>query len=121
MEKSGGTMNESQSVARVVISVADFVEVRSCITDVHRAHLKRWLFAGRRMGLHDGQIFYGRVPGEPPGPYIAIWVRENADPAYIVKPDGRRWSVADAVRNVPLGNFDRLEAALQFIRPVPTD
>lgn len=114
-------MNKHQSVSRVVISVADFVETRSCITDAHRAHLKRWLFAGRRMGLHDGQIFFGQVSGEPSGPYIAIWVRENADPAYVVKPEGRRWIVSDAIRNMPLGNFDRLEAALQFIRPVSAD
>ncbi len=91
---------------------------RPTITERHHAHLLRWLHAGRRMGLHDGQVTVTSRPGEPRVLQAVIWVRENADPAYTVTPGRANWTVSDCVRNQRLGEFRTFEAALDFIRPV---
>ena len=50
--------------------------------------------------------------------HVMVWVRENADPAYMVRPEGMRWLVIDHVRSHKLGSFSSFEAALHCIRPV---
>ena len=52
--------------------------------------------------------------------HVLVWVRENADPAYMIRPEGMRWQVIDHVRSHKLGNFPSFEAALHCIRPVLT-
>lgn len=88
----------------------------------HVAVLTRWLQAGRSMGLCDASAFQSRrgdVAGiEPNTDYILVWVRENADPAYMVTPAGSHWTVSDCVRQQVLGRLRSFEDALNFIRPV---
>ncbi|MDG6095493.1 hypothetical protein LOC54_10325 [Acetobacter sp. AN02] len=84
----------------------------------HREYLSRWLTAGLPMGLCDADI--GADPGssaQDPD-IVMVWVRETADPAYTVRPQGTRWVVADAIRNRELSREGSFEAALNFIRPV---
>ena len=75
----------------------------------------RWLEAGRTMGLCDAAS-YG--PDDEGREYVLVWVRENADPAYMISPDGRSWTVRDCVRDQPLARVASFEDALRFIRPV---
>lgn len=91
---------------------------RPVVTDQHRDYLERWMRAGRRMGLHDSQIYQGRSRDEPQGDYIVVWVRENADPAYVIAAAGATWVVTDTIHDVALGTFCTIQTALQFIRPV---
>lgn len=100
------------------VAGGNVIPFRASINEAQQVYLRRWLTAGRCMGLHDGHVCAGRGRGEPPGSYIVIWVRENADPAYIVAPEGQFWRVRDNIRDVALGSFRSLEAALRFIRPV---
>lgn len=100
------------------IAADNVVPFRANISDRQQLYLRRWLTAGRCMGLHDGYVCTGSGRGEPSGSYIAVWVRENADPAYTVAPEGSFWRVRDSIRNATLGSFRTLEAALHFIRPV---
>lgn len=100
------------------IAAGNVIPFRTNVTDSQQAYLRRWLAAGRCMGLHDGQVCAGTGCGEPAGSYIVVWVRENADPAYVVAPEGSFWRVRDSIRDATLGSFRTLEAALNFIRPV---
>ena len=93
------------------------VVLRQRVMVHHRAVLRRWLEAGRCMGLCDASA-YPRVPGEIETDYVLVWVRENADPAYMVTPDGMRWRVQDCIRGELLGRHPSFEAALHSIRPV---
>ena len=98
--------------------VADnLIPFRFKVTPQHGAYLLRWLAAGRRLGLHDAAVSFGEPADPRPGGEVLIWVRENADPAYLVAPDGPRWAVTDRLRSQVLGRFRSFEAALAFIRP----
>lgn len=94
------------------------IPLRHGITDRDIEYLDHWMRAGQRMGLHDSQVCHGRGGGEPQGDYIVLWVRENADPAYIIAAEGLTWKVADMIRGICLGSFRTIGAALHFIRPV---
>ncbi len=87
------------------------------ITPRHTALLARWLEAGRRMGLCDASAF-SPDRGERQRDYVLVWVRENPDPAYMIRCEGGTWSVTDAVRERELARLPSFAAALQFIRPV---
>ncbi|MDF7674869.1 hypothetical protein PT277_05965 [Acetobacteraceae bacterium ESL0709] len=79
----------------------------------HKAYLAKWLQAGHSMGLLDALV-------ELPSPLteqITIWVRENAEPAYIVTPVGRHWVLTDNLNEYELGRFLSLREALNMIRP----
>jgi len=81
----------------------------------HREYLMRWLDAGTRMGLCDADVCRDE---DTAAEQILVWVRENADPAYLVRPEGMRWVLTDHLRDHRLGTFENLESALQAIRPV---
>jgi hypothetical protein len=91
--------------------------LRQRIMPYHTGLLARWLDAGRRMGLCDAAAFTPR-PGEPPGDYVLVWVRENPDPAYKISPEAMQWVVTDCVRNTILSRQRSFAAALNFVRPV---
>ncbi len=88
----------------------------------HAALLARWLEVGRPMGLCDAMV----IPAERPrvGPdrpalaHVVVWVRENCDPAYIIRPERIGWLVIDALRDNELGRTRSFAAALHMIRPV---
>lgn len=84
----------------------------------HTALLARWLAAGQRMGLCNAQAFYPGKAERGQRDYVLVWVRENADPAYMVHPEGAVWAVTDVVRQQALVRSSSFGAALNFIRPV---
>lgn len=84
----------------------------------HTALLARWLAAGQRMGLCNAQAFYPGKSEPQQRDYVLVWVRENADPAYMVHPEGTVWVVTDMVRQMVLVRLSTFGAALNFIRPV---
>lgn len=83
----------------------------------HTALLARWLEAGRRMGLCDASAFFPDR-NDRRHDYVLVWVRENPDPAYMIKFAAGAWAVIDAVRERELARLSSFAAALQFIRPV---
>ena len=99
---------------------SNVVSLRLNFLPRHREHLQRWLQAAASMGICDADV--------SPRPtaqrdtvmleHVLIWVRETADPAYMIRPQGMRWLVIDHVRNHKLGSFSSFEAALHCIRPV---
>lgn len=101
---------------------SNVVQLHQRVLPRHAELLGRWLAAGRAMGLCDAAI----VPSDraqaaaiPPAPeYVLIWVRENIDPAYMIRPERLGWTVVDAVRERDLGRTKTLAAALHMIRPV---
>ncbi|MCQ8239454.1 hypothetical protein [Rhizosaccharibacter radicis] len=93
---------------------SNVVPMRLRILPRHREYLARWLDAGASMGLCDADACADGV--EPD--HVLVWVRENADPAYMIRPEGLRWHLIDQVRNSRLGSFPRFENALYAIRPV---
>ena len=87
----------------------------------HREYLLRWLDAGTAMGLCDVDV----APRTPAASavhleHVLVWVRECADPAYMIRPEGMRWLVVDHLRSHKIGSFASFEAALYCIRPVLT-
>jgi hypothetical protein len=109
------TQNEI-SAARPVDGL-NIVYLYQRVTLRHTELLARWLQAGRRMGLCNAEAFH---PGrhDRQRDYILVWVRENADPAYMVHAEGTGWVVTDTVRQAELAQLSSFEAALHFIRPV---
>lgn len=87
------------------------------ITQRHTALLARWLEAGRRMGLCDASAFFPDR-SERQRDYVLVWVRENPDPAYMIRFEAGSWAVIDAVREHELARLPNFAAALHFIRPV---
>jgi hypothetical protein len=118
-------MNAIAPLAAGWSEVSNVVAFRPRLSQSDRELLARWVKAGRRMGLHDGQILHRTADGahDPFGTAV-IWVRENPDPAYLVRPEGLGWAVIDHLRETVLGRFPSFAAALDFIRPalsfVPT-
>jgi hypothetical protein len=94
------------------------VDFRLRVLPRHMELVARWLEAGRVMGLCDAQPY--RCDPRRPGPaeHVVVWVRESADPAYMVAADGLHWTVTDCVRDLPLARLRSFEEALHFIRPV---
>ncbi len=88
------------------------VPLRLQVLPRHRSYLDRWLQAGARMGLCDADVGSGREAE------VFVWVRENPDPAYVVRTEGFSWVVIDHLRDRRLGLFRSFEAALYCIRPV---
>ncbi|MBV9538636.1 MAG: hypothetical protein JOY70_06855 [Acidisphaera sp.] len=93
------------------------VPFRLSVLPRHRVLLQKWLSAGRCMGLCDASL-YGPSADGPKTSYVLVWVRENADPAYMVFPEGARWVVTDHLRQHHLARVRTFEEALHFIRPV---
>lgn len=111
---SANKATAARPVPSVVEPSADgkVVPLRLNVLPRHRAYLQAWLEAGCRMGLCDADIGAGRDAE------IFIWVRENPDPAYVVRAQGLSWVVSDHLRDRKLGSFRDFEAALFCIRPI---
>jgi hypothetical protein len=92
------------------------VSLRTSFLPRHREYLMRWLDAGSCMGLCDADVSSRSENG--PIEHVLVWVRENADPAYLLRPEGMNWVLIDNLRDHRLGTFHRFEAALYAIRPV---
>ena len=101
---------------------SNVVSLRLSFLPRHREYLMRWLQAGASMGLCDADVSPRSTAqrGTATIEHVLVWVRENADPAYMIRPEGMRWLVIDHVRNHKLGNFSSFEEALHCIRPVLT-
>jgi hypothetical protein len=69
------------------------------------------------MGLCDASLCQPGSEGAK-SPYVLVWVRENADPAYMISAEGSRWAVTDHLRQNTLIRVQTFEEALYFIRPV---
>ena len=99
---------------------SNVVSLRLRFLPRHREYLMRWLQAGAAMGLCDADVS-PRTTNQDETlmlEHVMVWVRENADPAYMIRSEGMRWLVIDHVRNHKLGSFPSFEAALHCIRPV---
>jgi hypothetical protein len=110
-------MSMNTAVQTAVFVEHNVVPFRLSVLPRHLALLEKWLSAGRCMGLCDASLYQ---PGEggPKSPYVLVWVRENADPAYMVTPEGTRWVVTDYLRQRMLARVRTFDEALHLIRPV---
>ena len=98
---------------------ANVIPFRAGFLPRHREYLSRWLEAGLSMGLFDADIEMDRhAKASESVSYVLVWVRENADPAYMVRPQGNRWLLIDQLRGHSLGVYTSFEHALHTIRPV---
>lgn len=97
---------------------SNVIPFRLSVLPRHREYLARWLSAGLCMGLCDADIFIDDEVGSCDAEQILIWVRESADPAYIIRPIGSCWMVVDAIRGNMLSQQTSFELALNFVRPV---
>ncbi|NHN85931.1 hypothetical protein GOB93_14955 [Acetobacter musti] len=104
--------------ADITGATSNVVPFRMSVLQRHREHLARWLNAGLCMGLCDADVCVDDEAGYCNAEQILIWVRESADPAYIIRPMGSRWVVVDALRSNILSQQASFELALHFIRPV---
>ncbi|MCX5619279.1 MULTISPECIES: hypothetical protein [Bombella] len=94
---------------------AIIIPFRQKILPRHHHYLAQWLTASEPMGILDASI---ETMVEEPSPLIVIWVRENADPAYLIRLEGPQWVLMDCLREHELGRYTDLSAALHTIRPV---
>lgn len=101
-------------------STCKVIPLRQRILQRHREYLMRWLKAGEAMGLLDAAV--DTLSSSPVSYEVAeqvlIWVRENAEPAYIVRPEGRGWVLIDHLCDREIGRYVSFAAALRTIRPV---
>ena len=83
--------------AAMPAAISNVVPFRPRLSEAHRALLAAWVKAGRRMGLHDAEIVHRTPEGATdPAGMAVIWVRENPDPAYLVRFEGVGWAVVDS-------------------------
>ena len=99
-------------------SATNVVSLRQGFLPRHREYLMRWLEAGACMGLCDADISDHNDANEPDIEHVLVWVRENAKPAYMVRPEGMGWVLVDQIRDRQLATYSSFEAALHAIRPV---
>lgn len=98
------------------VSASNVVPFRLGFLPRHYEYLMRWLQAGMCMGLCDVDVA-SADKGEDIE-HVLVWVRENADPAYMIRPEGMRWVLIDQLRDRRLSSYRSFEAALYAIRPV---
>ncbi|MCX5615836.1 hypothetical protein NQF87_02415 [Bombella sp. TMW 2.2559] len=84
----------------------------------HHRHLAQWLAASERMGILDASIETASESTGTESYLVVVWVRENADPAYIISLNGPQWVLTDCLRDNELGRYRDLSEALHTIRPV---
>lgn len=84
----------------------------------HRHYLAQWLAASERMGILDASIEASPEQTDTTPSLVVVWVRESADPAYIISINGPQWVLTDCLRNNELGRYTDLAEALHTIRPV---
>lgn len=97
---------------------SNVIPFRQSVLPRHREYLARWLKAGLCMGLCDADIFSPSEASDDSMQQIVVWVRESADPAYLIRPSGSRWEIVDPIRETVLSRQATIELALNFIRPV---
>ncbi|CUW47203.1 hypothetical protein ATCC53582_01310 [Novacetimonas hansenii] len=95
---------------------SNVIPLRQGFLPRHYEYLMRWLEAGTCMGLCDVDVASAE-DGEGIE-HVLVWVRENADPAYMIQPEGMRWVLIDQLRERRLSSYRSFEAALYAIRPV---
>ncbi|MCT6879317.1 MAG: hypothetical protein ACRCVY_04795 [Commensalibacter sp.] len=95
---------------------SNIIPFRGCFLPYHHTYLKRWFEASVRMGICDIEVRKG--DSKISVDHILIWVRENANPAYIVRPLDHKWEVFDYIQKKRLGVYSIFEQALNSIRPV---
>lgn len=100
------------------VSSTNVVSLRQGLLPRHREYLMRWLQAGACMGLCDAEVADHDEYDEADIEHVLVWVRENANPAYMVRPEGMGWVLIDQIRERPLATYRTFEAALHAIRPV---
>ncbi|QDH17651.1 hypothetical protein [Swingsia samuiensis] len=107
-------------VSRTHAAGLNIIPLRQSVLPRHREYLSRWLEAGTRMGLFDAEIVETdkSVDHSKAIDYVLVWVRENPDPAYLLRPQGMRWILVDQLRDNELGSYASFEHALHTIRPV---
>lgn len=96
------------------------ISLRQRILTRHKKYLMRWLKAGESMGLLDAAVdtlSYSDISYETTE-QVLIWVRENSEPAYIVRPEGRCWVLIDHLQDREIGRYINFAIALRTIRPV---
>lgn len=101
--------------------VSNVIPLKLGLLPRHREYLSRWLEAGSRMGLFDAEITPSPLEGhdgEAQVAHVLVWVRENPDPAYMLRPHGMRWVLIDHLRGIEIGAYASFELALNTIRPV---
>lgn len=113
----------SQPTLPQATSLTNVVPLRQGVLPRHREYLSRWLEAGLCMGLFDAEIAtplhrHTVLSDETPIEHVLVWVRENPNPAYMLKPQGMRWVLIDHLRSHELGHYASFEVALNTIRPV---
>ncbi|GBR53318.1 hypothetical protein AA106555_1253 [Neokomagataea thailandica NBRC 106555] len=113
----------SQHFSPQVAECSNIVPLRQGVLPRHREYLSRWLEAGLRMGLFDAEITTTSQRGETHESsaaieHILVWVRENPQPAYMLRPQGMHWVLIDQLREHKLGSYSSFEVALNTIRPV---
>lgn len=84
----------------------------------HHRYLAQWLAASERMGILDASIEKNSEASATASHLVVVWVRENADPAYIISLNGPQWVLTDCLRGSELGRYRDLSEALHTIRPV---
>lgn len=99
-------------------SATNVVSLRQGFLPRHREYLMRWLQAGACMGLCDADITNRDENDEVDMDHVLVWVRENANPAYMVRPEGMGGVLIDQIRERPLATYRSFEAALHAIRPM---
>ena len=109
-------MPATMTLKATTFSTDNVVSLRANFLPRHREYLMRWLDAGTCMGLCDVDV--SPRSGNGPIEHVLVWVRENADPAYLLRPEGMNWVLIDNLRDNRLGSFKTFEAALYAIPPV---
>ncbi len=94
------------------------VSIWSRLSHGNREYLSTWIKAGRSLGLLDAEVVHLRGRADHGNVHVLIWVREAADAAYRVAPNGFGWTVTDNLRSNELSRHATFEAALEAIRPV---
>lgn len=84
----------------------------------HHRYLAQWFAASERMGILDVAIENAPEPSAADSHLVVVWVRENANPAYVISLHGPQWVLTDCLRDNELGRYGDLSEALHTIRPV---
>ncbi|MCQ0041173.1 MULTISPECIES: hypothetical protein [Acetobacteraceae] len=94
------------------------VPFRQKLLSHHRHYLATWLIASEKMGILDASIESSPDQQTADPSLVVIWVRENADPAYLISLRGPYWVLTDCLRDNELGRYRTFSEALHTIRPV---
>lgn len=119
-QKAFRVVNHAQLPSVKTPATGTVVPFRQKLLPRHQQYLAQWLQASEKMGILDASIENNPLSSKSAhnDQIVVIWVRENADPAYIIRPQGHVWCLIDCLRDNELGRFTSLSMALYTIRPV---